>query len=104
MSLTREKEKLYEIASGFDGARAFDGIDAARETYYIPYGQSRHGSAVLEYYDAREPGDLRARLLELWNENEDMKAVIPVILAAYQKSKTKGTNYLREMEVYNYMM
>ena len=44
-------------------------------------------------------------LLQLWDDDEDLKkAVIPILMAAYVKTKDSTENYLEEVGLFNYMM
>lgn len=104
MNLIKEKERLFEIASNSDDKITFETINRELKSYYIPYNHSKHTDSVLEYYESQELSDIQKRLESLWSSNESLSAIIPIILIAYKKSRTVDTNYLREIEVHNYMM
>lgn len=104
MSLIKEKERLLKIASDFNKETSFESIDKEIPSYYIPYEDSKHVENVLVYYNSEEFLELKHHLEGLWEEEEDFRCMIPIILSGYRKCRTNGVNYLREMEIYNYMM
>lgn len=104
MSLIKEKERLIKIASNFNKETSFESIDKEIPSYYIPYEESKHVGSVLEYYNSEELLELKLHLEGLWGDDENLRCMIPIILSGYRKCRTNGVNYLREMEIYNYMM
>ena len=106
MSLTDEKKRLKEAAIKLSPLYGtFEKTDEADSSYYKEYASCKHFDTDISCYTSDEISDLRSMLLQLWDEDEELKkAVIPILLAAYVKTKDSTENYLEEIDLMNYML
>ena len=102
--LAAEKDKLYETACGSEGKIRFEEIDPSADTYFKDYKACRHLGSPLAVYDSQELSQMREMLGEIWGDDPVKKACIPVMLAAYRKTREDQENHLPEIDLHNYMM
>ena len=102
--LAGEKKKLYEIALASDGTIRFPERDEKVASYYLDYQEARHLDHTGTAYDSTEISGMRTMLTELWRDDPQKAACIPVLLAAYRRTQEETGNYLPEIDLHNYMM
>lgn len=102
MNLIKEKQLMrqYAISTEF----RLDIIDKQKDSYYVPYAESKHLDSALTVYSSDEMNDLKKRLEAMWSTDTEAKRFIPVILASYYKLKNESHKQLEDVELYNYMM
>ena len=103
-TLAGEKEKLYEIASKESEAVRFPVWKENVSSYYIDYASSKHLASTGTTYDSSELTGMREMLQNLWRDDPEKSACIPVVLAAYRRTQEDTGNYLPEIDLHNYMM
>lgn len=106
MSLTSEKARLYEAAARLCGSyEASCRADDTAASYFRPYEACRHDGGPLTAYESDEMLDLREALNELWADEDYLRrAVVPILLMAYDKTRDSTDGHLEELDLMNYMM
>ena len=77
--------------------------DKVRDSYYIDYTDSKHVSSPIMNYDSETTNSFRKGLTMLWDKENKISMVIPIIIAAYLKTQKTETE-IKEIDLYNYMM
>lgn len=103
MSLIEEKGIMYTLAKHAVNCK-FGSLGNDRQSFYCNYNESKHLEDKICVYESDEIGALRIRLLKLWENDLEAQEYIPVILAAYYKTRNEQRKQLEDMELYNYMM
>lgn len=104
MSLTEEKERLYEIAKMERQGYVFPTISEEEKSYYISYKKSRHSEDILEEFDSEELYHIREKIQQLWGKDELMNKYCPLLLAASCKTREIQESSLEMLDLFNYMM
>lgn len=101
-SFMKEKEKLYEIIKMSKADYMFPKIGEL-DSYYVSYSDSKHCDNSVIEYSSCDVIELRKNLNSIWNGTTKEK-VIPVFIAGINKSKEESDNYLKQVDLHNYMM
>lgn len=105
MCLTDEKEKLKQLAIRHRSGFLVDGVDCAgKNSYFIPYLNSRHFGASIELYDTTEIYDVRKRMKEIYEGDELAEKYFSVLIASLYKTREVISNNVTPLELFNYMM
>lgn len=104
MSLTNElnveKENIYNKAQELKVD--FPKVDKSVESYYVPYGDSKHSDSTVMEYSSDIPV-LRKGIASLW-KGTPMEGYMGDVLSAMLKCKDSEDSILEAIELFNYMM
>lgn len=100
--IEKEKKLLLEFA-GSGRLPGFPEIGEGESTLG-PAQPMGKGEPDLCGYFSGENSTLERSLRQLWKNEPEMQACIPVILAAVEKSRGRGEQRVEAAELYNYAM
>ena len=103
--LAEIKSKFYELAKeNYTQSNEIFTSKNSSATYFIKYENSKHLDKTICEYSSSEIANYRDNLTKLWEDDDNAKKFIPVLLQAYQKTQEVSKNQLPDIDLYNYMM
>lgn len=100
MPLTNEKNNLFIISQ--NKSVNFPKIDNMMESYYIPYGNSKHTLADIEIY-CSDIVYIRKKISDMWKDTSNIDYLSDICSAIYKEREIEE-NLLDTIDLYNYMM
>lgn len=104
MSLIKEKEVLYKLASEEKKEYFWKTEDENAESYFLIYDDCRHMDAVIDVFNSEDLVEIRERLQYLWGNDKAASKYTACILAALSKSQISTEGRFQNVELFNYMM
>lgn len=104
MSLIKEKEVLYKLASEENVQIYWKAIDKKVDSYFSAYDDCRHMDTVIDVFNSEDLVEIREKLQYLWKDDKETSKFAACILAALRKSQVSTDGRFQDIELFNYMM
>lgn len=102
--LSESKQKLYDNVKKNGHKNWYESCSERSSSYWLNYKDSKHLASSITVYDSYEISLFRHNLSDLWNNDETMKSIQNILMEAYYINSKGESNYLQQVDLYNYMM
>lgn len=98
-----EKNTMMELFRKNKNSNIFKPHDEDSDSFYVTYNDSRHMDSPLKLYNGDDIGWLRRQLEMLWGDDIAKECILPIIAAKQKLASRNEQNYVKEVDIFNYM-